>query len=243
MRRHLSLLAAAALVVACSNGADDADGIALDGADDAPAELEATDDPADEADASDTDATEDVAPDATDGSQDGDASPTGDVVDGTEAVPGTWQVGEAGTVTFDVVDGALVLEDVSENEGWTVTDIEEEPDEIEVDFQRGAVEIEIEIEIASGGTILEVEIDTDIENADPGTYAIGDAGEFTFDVVDGQLELTDLTVSDGWEITEQDVESDEIEIELRNGAMRWDADVDLNGSAEIELDYEVSGQL
>lgn len=240
MRRHLSLLTAAALVVACSNGADDVDGIALDSADDDPAQLEATDDPAADDGAADDG---DDGDEGADGAEDAEPAAAGEVVDGTEAVPGTWQVGEAGTVTFDVVDGALVLEDVSENDGWTVTDIDEEPDEIEVDFQRGAVEIEIEIELASGGTILEVEIDTDIEDADPGTYAIGDAGEFTFDVVDGQLDLTDLTVNDGWEITEQEVEADEIEIELRNGAMRWDADVDLNGSLEIELDYEVSGQL
>lgn len=233
MRRHLSLLTAAALVVACSDGADDTEGIALDGVDD-PAQVEAADDPAD-------------APNEAESSADPSDTDTdaagGDVVDGTEAVPGTWQVGEAGTVTFDVVDGVLVLEDVTENDGWTVTDIDEDPDEIEVDFRRGAVEIEIEIELVSNATILEVEIDTDIENADPGSYAIGDAGEFTFDVVDGQLELTDLTVADGWEITEQDVEGDEIEIELRNGAMRWDADVDLNGSLEIELDYEVSGRV
>jgi hypothetical protein len=164
-------------------------------------------------------------------------------VDGAAAVPGTWQVGDAGTVTFDIVDGALVLEDVSENEGWTVTGIDEDSDEIEVDFRRGDVEVEIEIELGSGGSILEVEIDTDIENAEPGTYDIGDAGSFTFDVVDGRLELVDLVVNEGWEVTEQDVGGDEIEIELRNGAMRWDADVDLNGTIEVELDHEVSGQV
>lgn len=225
MRRHLSLFAAAALVAACSAAPEDADGISLDGAD---APTEATGD----------DAGADAAP--ADGAETSDAAPA-DVVDGTEAVPGTWAVGEAGTVTFDVVDGALVLEDVSPADGWTVTDTEEAPDEIEVDFQRDAVEVEIEIELEGG--ILEVEIDTDIEGAEPGTYDIGDAGSFTFGVVDGRLELTDLTVADGWEVTEREVEADEIEIELRNGAMRWDADVDLDGTIEIEIDYEVSGRI
>jgi hypothetical protein len=141
------------------------------------------------------------------------------------------------------VDGALVLEDVSENEGWSVTDIEEAADEIEVDFRRDDVEVEIEIGLESGGTILEIEIDTDIEDAEPGTYDLGDAGSFSFEVVDGVLELTDVTATDGWDLTEQDVEGDEIEIELRRGAARWDADVDLDGSVEVELDYEVAGQV
>jgi hypothetical protein len=234
---------ATVLLLGCASDGEDAS-IALDApaTNSAPEPLE--DEPAGDDGATEAPSTADPdEPDTADGAGSGAPSTGGDVVDGATAVPGTWQVGEAGTVTFDVADGALVLEDVSENDGWSVTDIDESPDEIEVDFRRGDVEIEIEIELESGGTILEVEIDTDIEDAEAGTYDIGDAGSFSFDVVDGRLELVDLTVSDGWEVTEQEVGGDEIEIELRNGAMRWDADVDLNGSIEIELDYEVSGRL
>jgi hypothetical protein len=244
--RTAALAAATALLVGCTDDGA-ADGIALDDAGgSSPEAIE--DDVADDGDTADAGASDADSAGANGGEPDARADETDagtgtEVVDGTEAVPGTWQVGEAGTVTFDVVDGALVLEDVSEADGWTVTDIEEEPDEIEVDLRRGDVEVEIEIELESGGAVLEVEIDTDIEQAEPGTYDIGDAGSFTFEVVDGRLELVDLTVTDGWEVTEQDVEGDEIEIELRNGAMRWDADVELNGSIEVELDYEVSGQL
>jgi hypothetical protein len=234
VRRPITLLATTALLAGCAGGADDTDPVALEaGEGDTGEDVGA---PADEDDAEAAPAD----PDEVDGDE---VTLVAEAVDGTEAIPGTWEVGDAGTITFDVVDGALVLEDVSEDEGWTVTDVEEEADEIEVDFERGDVEIEIEVELTSDATILEVEIDTDIEDAGPGTYEIGEAGSFTFDVVEGQLELTDLTVTDGWEITEQDVGSDEIEIELRNGAMRWDADVDLNGSIEIELDYEVASQL
>jgi hypothetical protein len=239
VRRPVPLFAATALLAACSTGGDtDAIDLESSASESAPEALEGDD--------GGEQAAEDPASDGSDGdagSPEEEPATSGDVVDGTEAVPGTWQVGDAGTVTFDVVDGALVLEDVSENEGWSVTDIEEAADEIEVDFRRDDVEVEIEIELESGGTILEIEIDTDIEDADPGTYDIGDAGSFTFEVVDGVLELTDVTATDGWDITEQDVEGDEIEIELRRGAMRWDADVDLDGSIEVELDYEVTGQV
>jgi hypothetical protein len=178
--RTAALAAATALLVGCTDDGA-ADGIALDDAGgSSPEAIE--DDVADDGDTADAGASDADSAGANGGEPDARADETDagtgtEVVDGTEAVPGTWQVGEAGTVTFDVVDGALVLEDVSEADGWTVTDIEEEPDEIGVDLRRG------------------------------------------------------------------DVEGDEIEIELRNGAMRWDADVELNGSIEVELDYEVSGQL
>jgi hypothetical protein len=236
VRRPVPLFAATALLAACSTGGD-TDAIDLDSSasESAPEALEGDDGGAQ--------AAQDPSSDGDAGSPEAEPATSGDVVDGTEAVPGTWQVGDAGTVTFDVVDGALVLEDVSENEGWSVTDIEEAADEIEVDFRRDDVEVEIEIGLESGGTILEIEIDTDIEDAEPGTYDLGDAGSFSFEVVDGVLELTDVTATDGWDLTEQDVEGDEIEIELRRGAARWDADVDLDGSVEVELDYEVAGQV
>jgi hypothetical protein len=236
VRRPVPLFAATALLAACSTGGD-TDAIDLDSSasESAPEALEGDDGGAQ--------AAQDPSSDGDAGSPEAEPATSGDVVDGTEAVPGTWQVGDAGTVTFDVVDGALVLEDVSENEGWSVTDIEEAADEIEVDFRRDDVEVEIEIGLESGGTILEIEIDTDIEDAEPGTYDLGDAGSFSFEVVDGVLELTDVTATDGWDLTEQDVEGDEIEIELRRGAARWDADVDLDGSVEVALDYEVAGQV
>jgi hypothetical protein len=222
IHRSIVPLSAAIVLAACSDGDRTAAPIDLD------------------ADAAGADLGDGAAP--SDGSAPATAS-TADLVDLTEAIPGTWPVGDAGTVTFSIVDGALVLDGVTPADGWRADVDEQDLDEIEVDFRRGDVEWEIEIELEDGATILEIEIDQDIENAEPGSYDIGDAGTFAFDLRNGRLVLTDLNVADGWTIVERDEEADEIEIELVNGPRAFDIEVELNsdGTIEIEIDYEVVG--
>lgn len=237
--RLASLVAAGLLLSACT----DADGDRLASIDlDGPAEEESAD-----LDAPDEDASEDGASEDTDATSeaggDGTTSPDGEVVDLTEAVPGTWPVGDAGTVTFSIVDGALVLDDVTANDGWMMAIDEQDPDEIEVDFTRDNVEWEIEIELEDDGRILEIEIDQDLAPADTGSYDIGDAGTFAFSVVDGRLVLDDLNVAHGWTLVELDEEADEIAFELVNGPRSFDVEVELedDGTIELEIDYEVVG--
>lgn len=228
--RHLLAvltLACASALTACTADSEDSEGA------ETPSESQET--PADGATES---------PEPEDGDQD-ESTSSGEVFgfEATEAAPGTWEVGEAGTVSFEVTDGALVLGEVVPNDGWQVTDVDEAPGEIEVDFEQGETEIEIEIELSSTG-VLEIEIDTDVDPAEPGTYQVGDAGEFTFSFEGGALELTDLTVTGDWQVTDRDEEADEIEFDLRNGAARWDVEVELDdGTPELELDWEVSSQL
>jgi hypothetical protein len=154
-----------------------------------------------------------------------------------------WQVGDAGTVEFAVTpEGALDLIEVVPAEGWTVTDEDVAPDEIEVDFQRGTVEYEIEIEIEGG--ILEIEIDQDIDDAEPGRYAIGEAGAVEFAVTDGRLVLVEATAADGWDLVIEEEIADEIELELRRGDVTWDVAIELDdGIVEIEIDFEIEGPL
>ena len=186
---------------------------------------------------------EDRAEDTSDAADAAPESTDADVVDLTEAVPGTWPVADAGTVTFSLVDGALVLDDVTANDGWTMVIDEQEPEEIEVDFTRSNVAWEIEIELENDGRILQIEIDQDIEPADPGTYDLGDAGTFAFSVVDGRLVLDDLSIADGWTLVGLDEEADEIEFELVNGPRSVDVEVELDddGTIELEIDLEVTG--
>jgi hypothetical protein len=237
------LFAGVLLLVACSDEPGSASSVALDGAgvesaeDDPPAGDEAGD------------ATEPSAEDSDDGSgtegqQESPAADDGSgLVDLTEAVPGTWPVGDAGTVTFAIGDGALVLEDVTAADGWRADIDEQDPDEIEVDFRRDGVAWQIEIELEDGGTILEIEIDLDIDDAEPGSYDLGDAGTFSFDVQDGRLVVTDLNVADGWTVTGLDEEADEIEFELVNGPREFDVEVELedDGTIDLDIDYEVVG--
>jgi hypothetical protein len=227
--RRLPILAAGLLLGACSD----------DGGAAAPVDLESPETGATEDEASvDDDGDETASDDARD-----DGIDTTGLVDMTTAVPGTWPVGDAGTVTFAIVDDALVLEDVTAADGWQADIDEQDPDEIEVDFRRGDTEWQIEIELKDGATILEIEIDQDIERADSGSYDIGDAGTFAFSVSDGRLVLDDLNVADGWTVAERDEEADEIEFTLVNGPREFDVQVELedDGSIEIKIDYEVVG--
>lgn len=246
---RLAAPVAAVLLLSACGGDGDGDELASVGldADDTTEEMDGTgeaDDPDDADEAGSEPASEAAGTDDT--SDDGDDSTTSvqeDVVDLTEAIPGTWPVGDAGTVTFSLADGDLVLDDVTTNDGWS-SDIDgQDPDEIGVDYTRGDVSWEIDIELEDDSRILEIEIDQDIEPADTGSYDIGDAGTFAFSVIDGQLVLDDLNVTDGWTLGELDEATDEIEFELVNGPRSFDVEVELedDGTIELEIDYEVTG--
>ena len=240
-RRLALLVTGLLLLAACSDASQSADPVDLDGGD-----TEVTGD-GDPDDGDTTEAPPEDAPNADDDPGDDTASddPSTDAsqVDTTEAVPGTWPVGDAGTVTFALADGTLVLEDVTAADGWRDDIDEQDPDEIEVDFRRDDVEWKIEIELKDGGSVLEIEIDQDIHDAEPGSYDIGDAGTVAFSVADGRLVLDDLAIADGWTLTELDEEADEIEIEVVDGPREYDVEIELegDGSVEVEIDYEVVG--
>ncbi|MBO1752581.1 hypothetical protein J4G33_12280 [Actinotalea sp. BY-33] len=159
-----------------------------------------------------------------------------------EVRDGTWTVGEAGEVEFRVADGALELVDVRPADGWTVTDEEVSTDEIEIDLEQGEVEYHVEIQL-EGGT-LTIEIDQDIDPAEPGRYEVGVAGEVEWAVsADGGLELVEVVAHEGWTVVEQEADRDDIDVELRNGPATWQYDVDLDsdGSTEVGVDYEIQG--
>jgi hypothetical protein len=241
MRPHrtlTALLAVTALLAACGNGNDDQlAGVDL-GAADATDEDGATGDVA----ATDDRTTDDTSTDAADAAEAAGDTAAGEVVDLTTAVPGTWPVGDAGTVTFSLAGGRLVLEDVSTADGWTSRIDEEDDDELEVDFERDGVSWEFEVEVDDGR--LEVELRQDLRDAQPGSYDLADAGSFAFEVADGRLTLTTLDVADGWELTEREEDADEFEFELRQGEREFDVEVELDdGRVEVEIDYKVTGPI
>jgi hypothetical protein len=248
VRRAALLLVPALALAAC--GGDDAgtsDPIALESG---PTSADpGTDDVGTDDAATDDTATDDAATDdaATDGAEDQGgqtADPQGGVVDASVAEPGTWQVGDAGTVTFSVEDGALVLDDVSPADGWTVTEQEADADEIDVDLERGDETYEFQVELEDDGTLLKVDIDHDVDGAEPGTFELGDAGSVTVSIDGDRLVLDDLTVGDGWEVATREEDDDELEIDLVRGDQRWDLEIELDdGRLDVERDYEVRGRL
>jgi hypothetical protein len=71
---------------------------------------------------------------------------------------GTFQVPGVGSVTIDIVDGRLVLVDVSAP-GWDVNVDKNGTDKIEVEFRKGDAEAEFEAELETGRLRIEVEND------------------------------------------------------------------------------------
>lgn len=158
---------------------------------------------------------------------------------------GIWAVGPAGEVEFAVAGpNRLELVEVRPTQGWEITDRSVEPDEIEIDFARGPVEIEIEIEIEGG--VLEVEIDQDIDPAEPGRFDVGEAGTVNVSVEDGRIELGAVDLADGWTEVSRESDGEEIELDFRRDGdgfvETWEFDAELDGGRlEVEIDYEIEG--
>jgi hypothetical protein len=80
----------------------------------------------------------------------------------------SFNVGDAGVVTVDVVDGQLVLVSAEPKPGWTVTkaeddsndDSDEQENELEVEFESADVRVEFEAEFVDGRIVPTVESDS-----------------------------------------------------------------------------------
>ena len=74
-----------------------------------------------------------------------------------------------------------------------------------------------------------------------GVWAIGPAGEVEFRVTGpNSLELIAAVANDGWDITEQEVESDSIEVDFRRDNVTFEFEVEMsNGVLEIEIDQDI----
>lgn len=106
---------------------------------------------------------QDDAPQAEDG-QEADSASGNDDQDSAEADGTTsevYEVGPAGEVEISVEGDSLTLVEARPNEGWSIDEIEEEDDEIEVDFVRGNEEWEFEAELENGQVEIEIDSDTD----------------------------------------------------------------------------------
>lgn len=242
MRRitTIALLPIAAFVLAACNGTSQETTDAGPGATLSPGAVTATDD----------------GSGTTESPESGDTAGSGDELFGTaadvggpygELRDGLWSVGPAGDVEFTVTGSdTLELVQATANEGWAIAEQEVESDKVDVDFRRGPVRFQFEVEVDDG--ILELEIDQDIDPAQPGTFSVGEAGTVEVDVQDGRLVLGEVTLTDGWTEVKRAVEADDIELDFRregDGFFElWEFHADLdNGTLEVEVDYELEGRL
>lgn len=159
---------------------------------------------------------------------------------------GVWAVGPAGSVEFRVTGSdTLELVGAEANEGWQLGEREIESDEIDTDFRRGPVDFTFEAEIDEG--VLEIEIDQDIDPAEGGTFAVGEAATVQVTVDNGRLVLGDVSLNDGWTEVKRETDDDEVELDARRDGdgffEQWELQADLDdGALTIEVDYEIEGR-
>jgi hypothetical protein len=159
---------------------------------------------------------------------------------------GPWAVGVAGEVDFRVTGpNSLELVGVGVNEGWQVREQEVESDKIDIEYQRGPVEYRFEVEIDD--SLLELEIDQDIDRTSSGTFAVGEAATVGITADTGSLTLGDVALADGWDETSREVDNDDIELDFRRQSdgffELWELNADRGrGSLDVEVHYEIEGR-
>ena len=154
---------------------------------------------------------------------------------------GTWQVAEAGLVTFTVERETLVLHDIEPAHGWNCNVVAEQADRLEVEFCLGRDVRALQARYASG--VLTVEIDSESGDARPGRYCVGDAGEVEIAIDGGELRLIEVATNPGWSMEVDEESEREIEVGFRRGALEWgfDAGLSRRGRLGIDVEMELTG--
>ena len=75
-----------------------------------------------------------------------------------------------------------------------------------------------------------------------GVWAVGVAGEVEFRVTGtDSLELVDVRAEDGWEVTEEEVDEDSIDVDFLQGPVEYELQVEIeDGILEIEIDQDIT---
>lgn len=159
---------------------------------------------------------------------------------------GVWEIGAAGEVEFRVAGDDLELVEARVNDGWTITEQKDGSNQIEVDYRSGPVSYDFEVELRRG--VMKLQIDQKIEPAEPGSFAIGEAGTAPVSVADGRLVLGDVSLAEGWAEAARDGDKDDFQLDLRRDGADlvelWKLKGDLKrDKLEIEVDYEIEGRL
>lgn len=157
--------------------------------------------------------------------------------DQNEVRDGVWAIGDAGEVEFQQENGGLTLLETRPESDWQVR-TEEESDEIDAYFTQGNQEWHFEAEVDDGR--LEIDLELDIDDAQPGLYEVGDAGSVEFDYYGSTLSLVDVQTNEGWQSSIEEEDSDEIEVDFARDNVEWDFEVEIDdGRLELEIDQEV----
>ncbi len=117
---------------------------------------------------------------------------------------------------------------------------EEATDGIEVGFARDDAEWKFGVE--AEGNVLRVERQQDLDPAEAGTHAVGDAGEVEFGLEDDGLVLRDARANEVWNVRVEEQTSDEIEVDFVRGNVEWQFEPQIDdGEVDVGIDERISG--
>lgn len=145
-------------------------------------------------------------------------------------------IGVAGSVELAVSGTSVSLIDVQVADGWNETNRSTSNDQVKLYMQSATGSVEVDAEIESG-SVLEVEVDTKWQQP-AGVYVESTiAGDVTI-VFDGAtVTIGAIDLLDGWAVTGQSGDSDDVEVNLANAStgdtVRIDAELD-DGRGDID---------
>lgn len=156
-----------------------------------------------------------------------------------EARDGTWTVGDAGEVDFQIRHGTMQLGDVREYPGWVHTLRRVDDGALEIEFIGSGITWEFTAHYDRN--VLRVAQSKSIELAEPGRYQLGSAGEVEVAVVDGAPQLEEASPAEDWEASVDDADPAELTATFSHPPVVWTfaARVDA-GQLQVDVGYEVT---
>lgn len=157
----------------------------------------------------------------------------------SEARDGTWTVGDAGEVDFQLREGALELGDVREYQGWMHALRRVDEGSIELEFVGSGVTWELTVHYQRG--VLRVAQTKSIDLAEPGRYPVGSAGEVEVATADGAPSLAEVTPAEGWEVSVDDDDPEELTATFSHEPTVWTFTARVEaGQLQIDVGYEIA---
>jgi hypothetical protein len=156
-----------------------------------------------------------------------------------EARDGTWTVGDAGEVDFQLRRGELALGDVREYPGWMHTLRQIDEGAIELEFVGSGVTWEFTAHYRRG--VLRVAETKSLDLAQPGHYSVGSAGEVEVAVADGAPSLAEVSPAEGWDVSVDDTDPEELTATFSHHPTVWTFTARVEaGQLQIDLGYEIA---
>jgi hypothetical protein len=91
---------------------------------------------------------------------------------------------------------------------------------------------------AAPSTALELGDLVDLTRPEPGAWPVGDAGVVEFDLRDGDLVLLGVVAAEGWAVSIEEDDTDELEVAFTRGQERWRLEAELDDELDLQIAYD-----